>query len=84
MVDVGHYGAENIFNLVPHSLPDIVKGKTYQSKHRFVFDIFQNVTSSETLYDFRDFWGPYCISIPVGTFWDFLGLLGLFGPFNVN
>lgn len=34
MVDVGHYGAENIFNLVPHSLPDIVKGKTYQSKHR--------------------------------------------------
>merc|ERR1712228_1102800 len=34
MTQVGYYGAENIHNLVPRALPEIIKPKIYTSKHR--------------------------------------------------
>ena len=35
MTQVGYYGAENIHNLVPRALPEIIKPKIYTSKHRY-------------------------------------------------
>ena len=47
MAAVGYYGAENIQNMVPRSLPKIVKPKMYQSKHRLVLNSKSLVFSTQ-------------------------------------